>query len=227
MDERRERAKWVKQIDAFVALCSTKHGIASLVFGGDFNAQLPGEVMGITGTHVWRTKIDDRADVVMDFLKRHKLKALNTWRPPDGRGGHSHTWVKGWRTLKARLTRRQYDYICASNQDTAAAWVMARTARSDHYPVAASLDTKRLLPRHIYPARSTKGWKPEAQDDAAVQDWINVIKRCDEAEPPSGEGSLVRIHKILTEARLSMGGTTSRERKKAQVGRNEARNLGP
>ena len=163
----------------FIEKCKRKFGKVAVVLGGDFNAQLPGQEDGLTGTHIWQHRLDGRADVIMTFLRKHQPRVLNTWQPPSGRSKQRWTWAQSWKGPR-RLVRRQYDYICASHQNLAMAWAQSRTGRSDHCPVAAILNTEGILPVRMFPVRSQKGWKRRKQGIEEVDTWNKVIHRCND-----------------------------------------------
>ena len=101
----------LEDVGRFVTECRKIGDDVEVTVGGDFNAQPPSDVPGITGRHLHKPHwVDSRANEVVDFLRRYGLRVQKSWRPPDGRSQLKWTWIRNW-TGVSKWTRRQYDYI--------------------------------------------------------------------------------------------------------------------
>ena len=140
--EKEKRETEMGTIDTFIKECKRDLNIDHAIIGGDFNCQLQEGVEGLTGEHAYDKEFDPRAPVVTDLMRKHQLKALNTWKPPQGRPPEAWTWTRTWGPAD-RPQIRQYDYILASGwKQHGMCWTIRSLQYSDHVPVIAMLPGK-------------------------------------------------------------------------------------
>lgn len=160
----------LESLSKLVTATKAKYRIRFLLVGGDLNTQLPGhtDITGAISTHQTKKQLSSRQLMVMNWLRKHKLKALNSYGDaPDG---------IGWTHFNNRHQRGiVIDYACVAGCDAMARIVLNWDhckSDEDHRPVRIFQFSKKM--RKVRRDReSMKLWEPSSEN--ASKEFTNKI----------------------------------------------------